>query len=276
MPLSSLARRILDWAFTIPFLVAFGAVLGVFDPLQRLARLAGSRPHEIVVGALQWSLLWAFRICGTRLRVERSPEVRPWTPYVVIANHQSMFDVPIFGALLFTNFPKYVAKKSLARWIPSISYNLRRGGNALIDRGDADQALGAIRDLASTVRSRGVSAVIYPEGTRSRGGEIRSFKLRGSLELLRGAPDVDVLPVAIDGSWKLLRHDLLPVPFGTTVRVRIGPPIRRTADGDSAIVRSAEASIRAALAEWRGEAVPEPQPTAEVRRIPDTRGSSAR
>lgn len=276
MSFRSSARRLFDWTFTIPFLLVFGALLGIFDPLQRLARLAGSRPHEIVVGALQWSLLWAFRICGTTLRVERSAEVRPWTPYIVIANHQSMFDVPIFGALLFTNFPKYVAKKSLARWIPSISYNLRRGGNALIDRGDAEQALTAIRDLAATVRARHVSAVIYPEGTRSRGGELRPFKARGALELLRGAPDVDVLPVTIDESWKLLRHDLFPVPFGTAVRVRIGAPIARATADDATIVRTAEASIRGTLAEWRGESTRESQPTAEVRRIPDVGGSRTR
>ena len=118
-------RSAVDWLFTVPFLIVFGLTLGIFDPLQRIARLFGPRPHEIVTGLLQKSLIAAFRLCGTRLQVERSSEVRPWTPYLVISNHQSMFDVPIFGALLFTNFPKYVAKRSLARWIPSISYNLR-------------------------------------------------------------------------------------------------------------------------------------------------------
>jgi 1-acyl-sn-glycerol-3-phosphate acyltransferase len=241
-----------DWLFTIPFLVTFGLVLGIFDPLQRIARLFGPRPHELVVGALQVSLLWAFRICGTRLEVERAHSVRSWTPYVVIANHQSMFDVPIFGALLFTNFPKYVSKRSLARWIPSISYNLRRGGNALIDRGDPDQALPAIRELGASVRERGVSAVIYPEGTRSRAGELRPFKPRGTLELLRATPGVPVVPVAIDESWKLLRSNLLPVPFGTRVRVHIGAPIARDgAMDDEAVFRRAETEIRAALDRWR-------------------------
>ena len=245
--------RARDWIFTIPFLVAFGLILGVFDPLQRVARLFGSRPHEIVAGALQVALLWAFRICGTRLEVERAPEVRPWTPYVVIANHQSMFDVPIFGALLFSNFPKYVSKRSLARWIPSISYNLRRGGSALIDRGDAEQALPAIRELGARLGERGISAVIYPEGTRSRAGEIRTFKPRGTLELMKAAPGIPVVPVAIDESWKLLRYNLLPVPFGTRVRVHIGAPIARDGTADDAVVfRKAESEIRAALDRWRG------------------------
>src|SRR5512136_3073804 len=92
--------RLLDWIFTVPFLVAFGLSLAVFDPIQRLARLFGPRPHEIVVGVLQGCLLGAFRLCGTRFQVERSPEVAPRTPYIIIANHQSLFDIPIVMAHL--------------------------------------------------------------------------------------------------------------------------------------------------------------------------------
>ena len=51
-----------DWAMTLPFLLAFGGILLVFDPLQRLARLLGQRPHEIVVGALQASLMASLRV----------------------------------------------------------------------------------------------------------------------------------------------------------------------------------------------------------------------
>ncbi len=245
-------KRVVDWVFTLPFLVVFGLILGIFDPLQRISRLFGRRPHEIVVGVLQTSLLAAFRICGTSLEVERSPEIRPWTPYLVVANHQSMFDVPIFGALLFSNFPKYVAKRELARWIPSISYNLRRGGNALIDRGDSAQALEAIRDLGARVPRHGISAVIFPEGTRARRGELGAFRARGTLELLRAAPTVAVVPVVVDESWKLLRHNLLPVPFGTHVRVYIGAPISR-ADGEDgeSLLRRIEGEIRGTLERWR-------------------------
>jgi 1-acyl-sn-glycerol-3-phosphate acyltransferase len=245
-------HRVLDWLFTVPFLLAFGGLLGVFDPLQRLARLFGQRPQEIVVGALQYCLLWAFRICGTRLTVERAEGVKPWTPYLIVANHQSMFDVPIFGGLLFTNFPKYISKRSLARWIPSISYNLRRGGNAIIDRNDRGQALDAIRQLGNQVRTRGVSAVIYPEGTRARRGELGEFKPKGFLELLDAAPGVEVMPVAIDNSWKLLRNNLFPVPFGTRVRVYFGQPIaRREGEDGVALLDRVRAEIDAVLLRWR-------------------------
>ena len=246
-------RRVVDWFFTVPFLLAFGGLLGIFDPLQRLARLFGQRPQEIVVGALQYCLLWAFRIAGTRIAVERSPAIRPWTPYLIVANHQSMFDIPIFGGLLFSNFPKYISKRSLARWIPSISYNLRRGGNAIIDRSDRDQALGAIRALGDQVRERGVAAVIYPEGTRARHGELGEFKPKGFLELLDAAPGVAVLPVAIDNSWKLLRHNLFPVPFGTPVRVYFGEPIARRAGEDGgALLERVRGEIDGVLQRWRG------------------------
>jgi 1-acyl-sn-glycerol-3-phosphate acyltransferase len=245
-------RRVVDWIFTIPFLLAFGLLLAVFDPLQRIARLFGQRPQELVVGALQRSLLWAFALCGTRLEVERSAAIRSWTPYLIVANHQSMFDVPIFGGLLFTNFPKYVSKRELARWIPSISYNLRRGGNALIDRADRSQALDAIRQLGRQVHARGVSAVIYPEGTRARHGSLGEFKPKGFLELLDAAPDASILPVAIDNSWKLLRHNLLPVPFGTRVRVWMGEPIaRRQGEDGTALLAEVRSQISATLERWR-------------------------
>ncbi|CAG0969669.1 1-acyl-sn-glycerol-3-phosphate acyltransferase [Myxococcaceae bacterium] len=243
---------LLDWLFTVPFLIAFGGALGVFDPLQRIARLFGQRPQEIVVGMLQTTLVQAFRICGTRLEVERSPRVRPRTPYLLVANHQSLFDIPIFGALLFSNFPKYVAKKELGRWIPSISYNLRRGGNAVIDRKDRQQALDEIRKLGKSLSERRVSAVIYPEGTRSRHGELGAFRPAGTLELLEAAPDVAIVPVAIDGAWKLLRNNLFPVPFGTTVRVRFGDPIPRRPDEDRmAILEHVRGEIATTLDGWR-------------------------
>lgn len=245
--------RVVDWVFTFPFLAAFGAVLLVFDPLQRLARLFGQRPQEIVAGGLQVGLVQAIRVCGTRFQIERSPHVQPHTPYLFVANHQSMFDIPIFGAVLFTNFPKYVSKRELARWIPSISYNLRRGGNALIDRGDRARATRAIRELGRRCQERGVSAVIYPEGTRARRGELGGFRPAGTLALMEAAPRIPVVPVTIDESWQLLRHNLLPVPFGTRIRFCIGDPIERhDAEDLSAVLAEVHHEIEKTLASWRG------------------------
>jgi 1-acyl-sn-glycerol-3-phosphate acyltransferase len=243
--------RLGDWLLTVPFLIAFAGVLVVFDPVQRVARLFGPRPHEWVVGVLQTSLVAAFRICGTRIEVERAPGVRPHTGYLLIANHQSMFDIPILGSVLFSNYPKYVSKRELASWIPSISYNLRRGGNAVIDRGDRGQAVEAIRTLGAAAQDRGVSAVIYPEGTRSRAGELRDFKPAGTLALLGAAPRLPVVPVTIDQSWRLLSHNLFPVPFGVRVRVHLGEPIERDRMEPAKILEHARDEIARTLARWR-------------------------
>lgn len=255
------AKLSLDWATSLLFLVVFGLLCLFFDPVQRVAFAFSRRAQEIAVGWLQVGISNALRICGTRYRVERSPAVLPRRPYLIVANHQSMFDIPILSWLLFTNYPKFVAKKDLGRGIPSISYNLQVGGNVLIDRRDRESALAAIRRLAATVRERQVSAVIYPEGTRAKDGTVGPFRPSGALELLRSAPDVPVLTVVMDGQWKIVRRGMLPVPFGTVVNVRICDPVERRADEDpAALLAHCEQTIRHTVARWRGERVADTEP----------------
>jgi 1-acyl-sn-glycerol-3-phosphate acyltransferase len=246
-------HTILSWIATIVFLPTFGAVMVLFDVAQRVAYYVfGTRAQEYVAGAVQWVLVRTFGICGTHLAVERDPAVRSWTPYIVVSNHQSMFDIVILGSLLFSNFPKYISKRSLGRWIPTVSFNLRAGGHVLIDRGDAPQALSAIRDLGKRVRAGRCSAMIFPEGTRARAGELGKFKPAGTLALFDEAPETPVLPVAIDQSWKLLRHNYMPVPFGTRVRVWLGAPISRVQGEDPmALLDRVRGEIDATLTRWR-------------------------
>jgi 1-acyl-sn-glycerol-3-phosphate acyltransferase len=154
--------------------------------------------------------------------------------------------------LLRSHFPKYVSKRSLARWIPSVSYNLRRGGHVLIDRSDAASAVAAIRELGERVHAGRCSAVIFPEGTRARHGGLGEFRRAGLAALLDAAPDTPVVPMAIDESWRLLRHNYLPVPFGTRVRVHIGRPIPRSAGEDpQALLERVRGEIGDALDAWR-------------------------
>ena len=249
-------HRILSWAGTVFFLPTFGAILAVFDVAQRIARLFGQRPQEYVAGALQAALVAAFRLCDTRLLVERAPGFVSGASYIVISNHQSMFDIAIIGALLFWSFPKYVSKRELGRGIPSVSYNLRRGGHVLIDRRDGAGAVAAIRGLGERARGGGLSPVIFPEGTRARAGMLGEFRRTGTAALLESAPDVPVLPLTIDQSWRLLSHNMLPVPWGVRVRVRLGEPIaRRPGDTDDMLSHVRE-EMEATLARWRGDASP--------------------
>ena len=253
--LGTLAYQALSWITSLLFLPVFGLILVVFDVAQRIARLVGRRPQEYVAGMLQSVLVWAFSICGTRLAVERDPAVRPWASYLIISNHQSMLDIAIIGRLFFSNFPKYVSKRSLGKWIPSISYNLREGGHVLIDRSDAPSAVAAIRELGQRVRSGQASGCIFPESTRARTGELGKFRVGGSLALLEEAPETPIVPVVIDESWRVFKHNCLPVPWGTRVRVHIGAPIARAPDEDrSALLARVREEMAATLDRWRGPA----------------------
>jgi 1-acyl-sn-glycerol-3-phosphate acyltransferase len=246
-----------DWLLTVPFLLLFGLSLLLFDIAGRVVRPFSLRGFEVVMASLQWTLMKLFGICGTRVIVERHPEVRPSTGYALISNHQSLFDIAMIGGLLFSNYPKYVAKRELGRGIPSISLNLRHGGNAIIDRKNRRQAVEAITEMASTAQRRNVSVVIFPEGTRSRDGRLQRFKASGTEALLDAADRLPVVPTAVDGSWRLLRHNLRPVPYGTTVRVAFGRPIERSPGDADRVLAEAREWIGRTLDGWRVDAAVE-------------------
>ena len=249
-------RAVRDWVFTIPFLIAFGFGFVFFDVVGRIVRPFSLRGFEYVMAMLQRYLMNTFRICGTRIIVERSPAIRPRTGYAVVSNHQSLLDIVMIGGLLFTNFPKYVAKKELSRGIPSISLNLRWGGNALIDRKDRSQAFRAIKAVAERAQERGVSVAIFPEGTRSRDGRLKEFKRGGTALMLSAADQLPVVPVTISGSWRLAEKNLTPVPFGCEVRIRFGDPIDRHPDDVDELLTTVREQIRSTLEAWGEEPSP--------------------
>lgn len=229
------------WAATPWYWVGFAGTLLRYEVAGRIALRRSLEDFEWCMARLQRSLVTAFRSAGLDIVVDRDPAVAGHTPYVIISNHQSLLDIPLIGGTLFTNLPKYVAKQELAQGLPAISLNLANGRHAVIDRGDPTQAKAAIEQLGRTSQERGTSAVIFPEGTRSRGGKLRRFKRAGTMTLLASAPELAVVPVAINGSWRL--NDIPPFPAGETVRLHIGAPIGRDRD-DRAVFDEAVAWIR--------------------------------
>jgi 1-acyl-sn-glycerol-3-phosphate acyltransferase len=115
-------------------------------------------------------------------------------PYVVVSNHQSMLDV-----LLLSRLPremKWMAKQSLFR-VPWVGWMFTLAGDIPVRRGDAESGSGALRK-ARAYLDRGMSVMIFPEGTRSRTGALQPFKL-GAFRLALEA-GVPILPVAVSGT----------------------------------------------------------------------------
>lgn len=248
-------RRILDWTVTILFAPVFTLVLLAYDVFLRVASLFGIRAVERVAVSLQRSLVRSYRVTGATLEMELSPAIEEGRSYLIVSNHQSMFDIPLFAWAFPTNNGKYVTKKQLGAWIPAVSTNLKLGQHPLIDRNDRTSAVREISSLGERVERGEVSAVIFPEGTRARFGEMKPFKPAGLKTLLETAPHAPILPCCLDNSWQLMRYGFRPVPAGVPLKFCALDPIERTAGEDiDELIAKIESRIRARLAELRGQA----------------------
>ena len=245
-------QRVLDWAGTILFACVFGVILVFYDVALRLANLAGVGALERVAVSLQRSLVASYRVLGVGITASISPQIRENESYIVVSNHQSMFDISLFGWALPSNNGKYITKKQLGKWIPAVSTNLRLGNHPLIDRTDTDSALRLIEALGESVERGEASAVIFPEGTRARTGTMKHFRSAGLKTLLEHAPSAKIVPCCLDNSWKLMRHGFLPIPFGIKLRFWVGDPIDRVQGEDiDTLILQTEDRIRAHLDRWR-------------------------
>jgi 1-acyl-sn-glycerol-3-phosphate acyltransferase len=139
--------------------------------------------------------------------------------------------------------PKFVSKKELGKGIPSVSYNLRHGGSALIDRNDTKQALGEIVKLGKYIEVHNRSAVIFPEGTRSRDGHPKPFKTTGFKLLLKNAPSALVVPISIDNSWKMLKYGKFPNGIVNHITFTVHKPILASQNLDKIIEQTQNAVV---------------------------------
>ncbi|EAY30081.1 1-acyl-sn-glycerol-3-phosphate acyltransferase [Microscilla marina] len=247
--------KILGWLLLPFFAISFLGSLVVFEVIQRIAYFGfGYKAHKNTVDILQLCIMNSLRLGGTRFKTLRSAQKVPTDrPIIIISNHQSMFDIPSIIWLFRKNHAKFVAKKELGKGIPSISFNLKHGGSVLIDRKDREQATQAIENLGKYIEEHNRAACIFPEGTRSRDGMLKPFKTTGIKTLLQHSPSALVIPVAISGSWELLKYKLKPIPFGVKYKTQILPPIEPANYSADEIVQKAEEQIRMALGQENTE-----------------------
>jgi len=220
-------KKLLSYPLSIIYYLAFGLVLVIFHGIQFVAhRGFGYQAHKISVDWLNFFLMRCLNILGTRIHFENAFQLNQDKPHIIVANHQSMYDIPPLIWHLRKIHPKFISKKELGKGIPSVSYNLRHGGSVLIDRKDSESAVKAIKDFGQYLSKNKRSGVIFPEGTRSRDGQLKRFSENGLRTLIENCPDAIVVPVSIDNSWQLQKHGMFPLPVGVKIQFKVHQPIR--------------------------------------------------
>jgi len=217
-------RALLSWALTPIYWLTFFAILLIFDLILKIAWFLGAAIFNFSFKSMNFFLVNNFKLMGTKIRTD-SPALPLDRPLLVVSNHQSMYDIPLLIWVFRRHHLKFISKKELGRGLPGISFPLRRDGSVLIDRKNPAQAIPAIKEFGKLAAMRTWSACLFPEGTRARDGVLKKFKPSGFLALLESIPSALVVPVAIRGSWEMVRYNLLPVPFGVKFELRVLDPI---------------------------------------------------
>jgi 1-acyl-sn-glycerol-3-phosphate acyltransferase len=211
-------EKIISYPISIISLLLFLLTIVIFHPIQWICfNLFGYQAHKKSVDYLNFILLRIAHLLGITFKIENREFIPKGVPIIFVANHQSMYD--IIGIIWFLRrfHPKFVSKQELGKGIPSISYNLNHGGSVLIDRNDPKQAIVEIKELSKYIEKTKRSAVIFPEGTRTRTGKPKEFAKSGLKILCKYAPSAFVVPITINNSWKFFKFGFLP--FGLGIRI---------------------------------------------------------
>jgi len=191
----------------------------VFWGTLGLVLSALDRSGEAVIWVARHWVRWILATCGVQVDAAGLEHFDPGRSYVVMANHQSVFDTAAIVATLPISF-RFVAKRELS-WIPFFGWALVAGGHVIIDRADHESSVRSLERAAARVRA-GKTVVIFPEGTRSGRGQLGELKSGGFHLAL--AAQVPILPVSVSGSSRITPPRSLRIESGR-IHVRYGEPI---------------------------------------------------
>lgn len=193
------------------------ATLVLFLPITLAALL--SRTGNL---AFQISRVWAWvmlKAGGVHTRIRGKERIERGRSYVVITNHQSLYDIPTLVTALGIQF-RWIIKKEVLK-VPLFGYALYASRNIFIDRSNRESAIESIhRGMARL--PRGTSVLFFAEGTRSPDGKIHDFRKGGFVTAIEGK--LPILPVTVNGSRKVLAKKSIVFQPGS-IEVVVGDPI---------------------------------------------------
>jgi 1-acyl-sn-glycerol-3-phosphate acyltransferase len=217
-------------------------VLLVGPPALAVALLAG-RPgllYRVGLPGVHLGLL----LSGIRYRVEGAEHIQHHRAAVYCVNHTSNVEPPVLFAVLRPLFPRLrILYKAELHKLPVLGRAFDVAGFVPLQRGNREQSLPAIDGAVDALRA-GNSFLIFPEGTRSRTGELLPFKKGGFVMAIKA--QAPVVPIAIQGAREAMRKGS-PFIRPVMVSVRLGPPIETTGvaidDRDRIVSRAREAML---------------------------------
>jgi 1-acyl-sn-glycerol-3-phosphate acyltransferase len=186
----------------------------VFLPLGILITLICSAIIIImlpIAGNAKWgsypAMFWARALCAislVRIKVEGQEHLDPKASYIFVANHQSLYDIPLVYGWLKNNF-KWIIKKEF-RKMPVMGYLCYRMGHIFIDRSNPMRAKQSLDQAKQNLKKGNTSIFLFPEGTRTRNGQVGRFK-RGAFTIARDL-HLPIVPVSIIGAYEALPKGL--------------------------------------------------------------------
>ena len=229
-PFYILYQYLIAWPILV-VLTAFTAIFTICTVFWRNAEFV----HKV---QQFWSRSF-FWLMFLPVSVDGAEHIQPGQSYVFVANHQSMFDVWLVYGWLPVIF-KWLMKAEL-RKVPFVGTGCKAAGHIFVDRRNAKAAMKSLKEVERQLVG-GVSTVIFPEGTRSKDGEVGRFK-RGAFQIAwdLGLP---VIPLSLSGCFDVLPKGK-PFVHRHPVHMHIGKAIdlKKYADSNEAIEAVREAVI---------------------------------
>ena len=201
--------------------VAVALYVLVIGPPVLLLALLFRRP-TLLYGAGEIGVRLGLFLSGIRYTVSGAEHIRRQPASVYAVNHASNVEPPVLFLTLSPLFPRLrILYKAELRKLPILTRAFDLAGFIPLERGNRDQSIPAIERAAEALR-QGNSFLIFPEGTRSRTGELLPFKKGGFVMALKA--QAPIVPVAIKGARAAMRKGS-PIVRPVKVTVRIGAPI---------------------------------------------------